>query len=81
MPLQLLINGEINATSFILMTLGYIVLSGIMSLKWSLLFKMTGSLFIGIGDHIFNNVVATNLLHLVADGTADRLQIIRILVT
>lgn len=80
MPLQLLINCEINLTSFAAMTLGYIILSGIMSLKWSLLYEMTGSLFISIGDHLFNNVVATNLIHLIADTGADKLQIVRILI-
>lgn len=80
MPLQLLLNGEISPISFVAMTLGYIVLSGIMSLKWSLLYEMTGSLFISIGDHLFNNVIATNLLHLVTDAGADKLQIVRILI-
>lgn len=80
MPLQLLVNGEVNLMSFTVMTLGYIILSGIMSLKWSLLYEMTGSLFIGIGDHLFNNVIATNLLHLVTNIGADKLQIIRILI-
>lgn len=80
MPFQLLINGEINFLSFIVMTLGYIVLAGIMSLKWSLLYEITGSLFVGIGDHLFNNVIATNLLHLVTDTGADELQIVRILI-
>lgn len=41
---------------------------------------MTGSLFIGIGDHLFNNVIATNLLHLVMNTGVDKLQIIRILI-
>ena len=80
MPFQLLINEEINLMYFAVMTLGYIVLSGIMSLKWSLLYEMTGSLFIGIGDHLFNNVIATNLLHLVTNSGADKLQIIRIFI-
>lgn len=80
MPLQLVVSGEISLVSFVVMTLGYIILSGIMSLKWSLLYEMTGSLFISIGDHLFNNVVATNLLHLVTNAGSDRLQIVRILV-
>lgn len=80
MPLQLLVSGEADLWSSVVMMLGYVVLAGIMSLKWSLLYKMTGSLFMGIGDHLFNNVIATNLLHLVADGGADKLQIVRILI-
>lgn len=80
MPFQLLINEEIGLMPFFVMALGYIILSGIMSLKWSLLYRITGSLFIGIGDHLFNNVIATNLLHLATNVGADNLQIVRILI-
>ena len=31
-----------------------------MGLKWGLLYKMTGSLWVGLGDHLFNNVIGTN---------------------
>ena len=41
---------------------------------------MTGSLFIGIGDHLFNNTIATNMLHIVTNTGADELQIVRILI-
>ena len=80
MPLRSFINGEINLISLIVMILGYIVLAGIMSIKWGMLYKMTGSLFIGIGDHLFNNTIATNMLHIVTNTGADELQIVRILI-
>lgn len=60
--------------------IGYIILSGVMSIKWSVLYKMTGSLWMGIGDHLFNNIVVTNLLHVISNNEADNLQIIRILI-
>ena len=41
---------------------------------------MTGSLFIGIGDHLFNNIIATNILHIVSNTGVDELQIVRILI-
>lgn len=34
----------------------------------------------GLGDHLFNNVVVTNLLHVVSNGEADSMQIVRILI-
>lgn len=34
----------------------------------------------GIGDHLFNNIVVTNLLHVISNNEADNLQIIRILI-
>ena len=49
-----------------------------MSIKWSLLYKMTGSLWLGLGDHLFNNL-ASNLVHMVSNSEADSLQIVRII--
>ena len=60
--------------------IGYIILSGIMSIKWSVLYKITGSLWMGLGDHLFNNVIVTNLLHVVSENEADSMQIVRILI-
>lgn len=37
-------------------------------------------LVMGIGDHLFNNIVVTNLLHVISNNEADNLQIIRILI-
>jgi hypothetical protein len=34
----------------------------------------------GLGDHLFNNVIVTNLLHVVSNTEADSLQIVRILI-
>lgn len=34
----------------------------------------------GDGDHLFNNIVVTNLLHVISNNEADNLQIIRILI-
>ena len=62
------------------MGIGYIVLAGIMSLKWSLLYKLTGSLWVGLGDHLFNNVIVTNLVHVVSNNEVDNMQIVRILI-
>ena len=49
-----------------------------MSIKWSLLYKMTGSLWLGLGDHLFNNL-ASNLVHVVSNSESDSLQIVRII--
>ena len=60
------------------MGVGYVILAGMMSIKWSLLYKITGSLWFGLGDHFFNNL-ASNLVHVVSNSEADSLQIVRIL--
>jgi hypothetical protein len=41
---------------------------------------MTGSLWMGLGDHLFNNVIVTNLIHIVSNNEADNMQIVRILI-
>ena len=66
--------------SFIAMSLGYIVLSGIMGIKWGLLYKMTGSIWMGLADHFFNNCLFTNLLHVVTSTGVDEMQIARVLI-
>ena len=40
--------------------------------------QMTGSLWLGLGDHLFNNL-ASNLVHVVSNSEVDSLQIVRIL--
>lgn len=34
----------------------------------------------GLGDHLYNNVVVTNLLHMISNNDADSMQIVRILI-
>ena len=80
MPMRSYTDGDSSLTNLLVMGIGYIILAGIMSIKWGLLYKMTGSLWAGLGDHLFNNVIATNLAHVIADGEADSLQVVRILI-
>lgn len=78
MPVRSCVYGEMTVPETVLMSAGYILLAGIMGIKWGLLYRMTGSLWVGLGDHLLNNTVATNMLHVVSSGGADELQIIRI---
>ena len=78
MPLRDYLQGESSLVNLIVMGIGYVILAGMMSIKWSLLYKMTGSLWFGLGDHFFNNL-ASNLVHVVSNSEADSLQIVRIL--
>lgn len=80
MPMRDFIEGNSSVGNLLIMGIGYIILSGIMSIKWSMLYKITGSLWMGLSDHLFNNVVATNLLHVISNGEADSMQIVRILI-
>ena len=78
MPFRDFLQGESSLTNLIVMGIGYVILAGMMSIKWSLLYKMTGSLWLGLGDHLFNNL-ASNLVHVVSNSEGDSLQIVRIL--
>ena len=78
MPLRDYLQEESSLLNLIVMGIGYVILAGMMSIKWSLLYKMTGSLWLGLGDHLFNNL-ASNLVHVVSNSEADSLQIVRIL--
>ena len=65
--------------AMVLMGIGYIVLAGIMGVKWGLLYRITGNIWVGLGDHLFNNTVATNMLHVISLKGTDELQIVRIM--
>lgn len=79
MPIRSFFGGELEFGQMLLMAAGYIVLSGLISIKWGLLYKMTGTLWLGAADHFFNNTVAANMLHVVTSGGADEMQIVRIM--
>ena len=80
MPLRDYADGNTFLANLLVMGIGYLILAGIMSVKWSVLYKMTGTLWMGLGDHLLNNVLVTNLLHVVSNHEADRMQIVRIII-
>jgi hypothetical protein len=79
-PVHNLFDGDIDLVGCIALSIGYIILAGIMGVKWALLYSMTGSLYAGMADHFFNNCVATNLLHLSTESGTDELMIVRVLI-
>ncbi len=79
MPIRSYVNGEMSFAAMVLMGIGYIILAGIMGIKWGLLCRITGSLWAGLGDHLFNNTVAANMLHVVSQNGVDELQTVRIM--
>jgi membrane protease YdiL (CAAX protease family) len=77
-PLHNLIDGDINWVSFIVLSIGYVILAGMMGIKWGMLYRMTGNLYAGMADHFFNNCIATNLLHVTTENGVDEMMIIRV---
>lgn len=79
-PFHNFVDGDIGFVGFIGLSIGYVILAGIMGIKWGLLKKMTGSLYAGMADHFFNNCIATNLVHVMTVGGFDELMIVRIVI-
>ena len=79
-PLHNLIDGDINFLTFVALGIGYIILAGLMGIKWGMLYQMTGSLYAGMADHFFNNCIATNLLHVTTETGIDEMMIIRVII-
>ncbi len=79
-PLHNLIDGDINIAAFVGLGIGYIILAGMMGIKWGLLYRMTGNLYAGMADHFFNNCIATNLLHVITDTGTDEMMIVRVMI-
>ena len=79
-PLHNLIDGDIGVGAFVALSLVYIVLAGIMGIKWALMGQMTGNLYAGMADHFFNNCIATNLLHVSTESGIDEMMIVRVLI-
>ena len=79
-PVHNLIDGDINIGTFAVLSIGYIILAGMMGIKWSLMYRMTGNLYGGMADHFFNNCIATNLLHVTTESGIDEMMIIRVLI-
>ena len=79
-PLRSLTDGQMTLPEFAVMSIGYVVLSALMGIKWGMLFEHSGSVWIGLADHFFNNCMVTNLLHVVTETGVDEYQIMRVLI-
>jgi membrane protease YdiL (CAAX protease family) len=76
-PMRSLLEGEISAAGVIMSVVMLILTTGITGAKFCLLAKITGSLWLPMADHFFNNTII-NLLHVTTISGADELQVIRI---
>lgn len=76
-PVRSLLDGDRSIIGTIMYALMLIFTSGITGFKFALLLKITGSIWMPMGDHFFNNTII-NLLHLITISGADELQILRI---
>ncbi len=80
LPLRSYLDGEWSLSQTLLMELGYFVLAGLMGIKWAMMREMDGYIWQAVGDHLFNNLVVTNLLHIVTETGTDEFMIARVAV-
>ena len=76
-PVRSLLDGEINGVVATMSILMLFLTTGITGVKFCLLTKITGSLWMPMADHFFNNTII-KLLHLTTNSGVDELQVIRI---
>jgi membrane protease YdiL (CAAX protease family) len=76
-PVRSLLDGEISVAGATMSALMLVLTSGIAGAKFCLLTKISGSLWIPMADHFFNNTIV-NLLHVATISGVDELQVIRI---
>lgn len=73
-------DGHMNMSSAIVMAIGYVILAGILGLEWGMCVSISGTLWVGISEHFFNNFIG-NTLHVVTESGTDELQIARIILS
>ena len=78
-PLRTFIDGEMSTAGFIANTAMLVGTSALVGFKFAMMGKLTGNLYMAMGDHFVNNTIA-NILHVVSIGEeeADQLMTIRI---
>ncbi len=76
-PVRSFLDGESSPMGAFMSALLLVVTSAITGLKFSLLTKISGSLWLPMADHFVNNTII-NLLHVVTATGADELQVVRI---
>lgn len=76
-PVRSLLDGEMSGAGAMMSTLLLVLTTGITGAKFCLLTKMTGSLWMPMADHFFNNTIV-NILHVETISGADELQVVRI---
>ena len=73
-------DGLMDISTAVIMAIGYVILAGILGLEWGLCVSMSGTLWVGISEHFFNNFIG-NTLHVVTESGTDELQIARIVLS
>ena len=76
-PLRSYIDGDMSLGGFIANSAMLIGTSALVGFKFAMMGKLTGNLYMAMGDHFVNNTIV-NILHVASQDKADQLMTIRI---
>ena len=76
-PLRSFCDGTMSTGGFAANSIMLIVTSALVGFKFAMMTKLTGNLYIAMGDHFVNNTIV-NILHVISAGGADQMQVVRI---
>ena len=76
-PLRSYLDGDMSMGGFIANTIMLIGTSALVGFKFAMIGKLTGNLYMAMGDHFVNNTIV-NILHVISSEDADHLMTIRI---
>ena len=76
-PLRSYIDGDMTLGGFIANSAMLIGTSALVGFKFAMIGKLTGNLYMAMGDHFVNNTIV-NILHVASQDEADQLMTIRI---
>ena len=76
-PLRNFLDGNQSLGGFIAQSCLLIGTSALVGFKFAMMGKLTGNLYMAMGDHFVNNTIV-NMLHVVSETEADNFQVIRI---
>ena len=76
-PLRDYYYGSMSLNGFIANSVMLVITSGLVGFKFVMITKLTGNLYMAMGDHFVNNTVV-NILHVISITGADNFMILRI---
>ena len=76
-PIRNYVDGRQSLRGMIITSLFMLVVSALVGLKFTMLTRITGSLYMSMSDHFFNNTIV-NILHVVTNTGADELMTVRV---
>lgn len=76
-PVRNFLDGESSMAGTVANSAILVFTSALVGFKFAMLTKMTGSIFMGMGDHFVNNTIV-NILHVVSKNGADEMMALRV---